>query len=107
MISVVIRRNKKKRICGFAIYDHGSTDVCAAVSLLTLNTVNSIEELTKEPFEREHNPEGGFLKLNLPRIEKGRNNKDVNLLLESMTLGLVMLKKNYSSDIEIEDDKYD
>ncbi|MCL2400097.1 MAG: ribosomal-processing cysteine protease Prp [Defluviitaleaceae bacterium] len=107
MISIAIRRNKKKRVCGFTVSNHADSYACAAISILTINTANSIEALTNEPFVCEHDPEGGFLQLDLPRIERGKNNNEINLLLEAMVLGLNSTKIKYSSEIEIEDDKHD
>jgi len=107
MISVTIRRNPKGHIYGFTVLDHGKTDVCAAVSLLTLNTANSLEALTDEPFHCDYNPEGGFLQLELPQIKEGHNSLKADLLLEAMALGLRSVKENYNSEIEIKDDSYD
>ena len=103
MISVTIRRNQKGRIYGFAVKDHGKTDVCAAVSLLTLNTANSIEALTSEPFTCDYDPEGGFLQLELPQIKEEHDNPKVDLLLEAMALGLRSVKENYDNEIELTD----
>ena len=105
MISVTIRRNKKGRIYGYTVQDHGETDVCAAVSLLTLNTANSIEALTQEIFNCEYDPEGGFLQLELPRVMEGHDSPQADLLLEAMALGLRAVEENYEIVFEDEDDK--
>ena len=107
MISVTICRNPQGRIWGFTVIDHGKTDVCAAVSLLTLNTANSLEALTDEPLTCDYNPEGGFLKLQLPQVKEGHISPKADLLLESMALGLRSVKENYNSEIEIKDDSHD
>ena len=101
MISVTLRRNHKGHLYGFKVLDHGNTDVCAAVSLFTLNTVNSIESFTNEPFTCDYNPEGGFLEVVLPQIKEGCENQAVDLLLNVMELGLKAVKENYSDQIEI------
>ena len=107
MIFVTIDRNSAGCICGFSVREHGKNEVCAAVSLLTLNTVNSIEALIDEPFNCEYDPEGGYLRADLPRVREGRRCPEADLLLESMALGLRSVKDNYRSEIEIEDDSYD
>jgi len=109
MISVTIRRNRRGHICGYVVKDHGNTDVCAAVSLLTLNTANSIETLTTEPFNCNYDPDGGFLQIKLPRVMEGHDSPEANLLLEAMALGLKAVKENYGSEIELknEDDNHD
>ena len=101
MISVSIYRSKKKRIWGFTVHDHGGTNVCAAVSLLTLNTVNSIEVLTDEVLECEYDPAGGFLQFELPEVKKGKDSPKADILLEAMALGLRSVKENYRSEIEV------
>ena len=107
MISAAILRNKSGCIWGFQVLNHGESNVCAAVSLLALNTANSIEALTDEPFVCDYNPEGGFLKVELPQIKEGCSGGSAELLLEAMVLGLKSVKENYSSEIEIKDDNYD
>ena len=107
MISVSIFRNKNKRIWGFNVYDHGETSVCAAVSLLTLNTVNSIEAFTGETIECDYNTNGGFLSFSLPEVRDGAKSGKADILLESMALGLRSVKENYDNEIEIKDDLYD
>ena len=95
MISVKIRR-KGKHISSFTVTDHGDTKVCAAVSLLTLNTVNGIEALTDAAFECEHNPEGGYLQFKLKD-----DDPQADLILETMLLGLKSVEENYSNDIVV------
>lgn len=95
MISVTIRR-REGRIYGFTVAEHGRNDICAAVSLLALNTVNSIEALTEEDFNYEYNPEGGFL-----QWERKGANPDADLLLEAMVLGLTSVKENYDESIKL------
>jgi uncharacterized protein YsxB (DUF464 family) len=108
MISVTIRRNPAGDIYGFSVLDHGGSIVCAAVSLLTLNTVNSIEFLLDEDLIYDHNPEkGGLLHMELPRIKEGHRNREADLLLESMALGLRSVRDSYGNEIEINEIKVD
>ena len=101
MISVNIER-KSNSICGFTVKNHGSSKVCAAVSVLTLNTVNSIEAMTDEVFSYDYKPEGGFLKW-----ERSGNDPKASLLLDTMVLGLKSIEETYSNEIKIKDDKHD
>ena len=103
MISVTLRRNTKGRIYGYSVLDHGETDVCAAVSLLALNTANSIEALTHETFHCDYNPEGGFLQLELPHVKNGHDSPHADLLLEALALGLRSVKENYHNEITLVD----
>ena len=101
MISVNIR-SKAGRVQGFTVKNHGRSEVCAAVSLLTLNTVNSIEALTDESFVYDYNSEGGFLKW-----DREGESPEVDLLLNAMVFGLKSVEENYGNEIMIKDDNYD
>ena len=107
MIFVGIFRNNNKRIWGFTVNDHGESAVCAAVSLLTINTVNSIEAFTDEAIECDYNTDGGFLSFSLPEVRDGAKSGKADILLEAMVLGLSSVKENYADEIEIKDDFYD
>ena len=91
MISVTVRRSEG-RVCAFEVVNHGKSDVCAAVSLLAFNTVNSIEALTEETFTGDYDPEGGYL-----QWIRGEDSfckeadSGADLLLEAMMLGLKSL----------------
>ena len=104
MISVTITRNHNGQVCGFTVEHHGVGEVCAAVSMLALNTVNSIEALTKEPYACDYNDAGGFLSCTLPKMaEGGRKSRDAGLLLESMALGMHSIKEHYPGEIKLAD----
>ena len=64
--------------------------MCAAVSALTVNTVNSIETLTDDAMRVDEKPEGGYLKLELPdEVSEG-----TNLLMKSLVLDCRPLKRH-------------
>ena len=110
MISITIARSPQKRCCGFTVANHGHDAVCAAVSLLALNTANSIEALTGEPFLCDYNEEGGFLRFELPEIKEDRlcqSSHEATLLLSAFLLGIRSVKENYGDAIKIEDDSDD
>ena len=109
MINVYISRNKDNEIYGFRLNGHsgfaecGSDIVCSAVSALVLNTVNSIEKFTDEVFEcSASEKEGGFLDFQF--VKKAEISKDAGLLVRSMLLGLVSIKKEYGKFIDIHDE---
>ena len=99
MISVTVECDRKKRIRAFTATDHGKSEVCAAVSLMVLNTVNSIEALTDEPFSTDFYEEGGLLRFIMENPPKQKS----RLLLESMLLGLRQVKDKYPEEIEIKE----
>ncbi len=101
MISVKILRNANDDPYGFIVKNHGSSIVCSAVSILTLNTINSIEYLTGEKFECDTEPDGGFINFSL--VEKENINKDALLLLNSFILGIKGIKLDYKKQILVSD----
>ena len=103
MINVIINRNRRGQIYGFIATNHGKCIVCAAVSALVLNTINSIELFTEETISVKKKRRAGYIKLRLPDIETGKDNRDVDLLLSSMLLGLENIRSQYPSQISIND----
>ena len=75
MTTVVICRDKEGSYRGFYCMGHagyakrGRPDIlCAAISALTIGTVNSLEELAKERLTVTQNEETGFLKCDFESI---------------------------------------
>ena len=99
MISVVISKQKDKYIgvslnghAGYA--DHGQDIVCSAVSVLVINTFNSIEQFTDDAFASEAAEDGGYMTMAFP---EGISDKS-KLLLDSMILGLDEIHKQYGDE---------
>ncbi|MDR1067430.1 MAG: ribosomal-processing cysteine protease Prp [Clostridiales bacterium] len=101
MIKIIIRRNAAGKTCGFDVFDHGDGIVCAAVSALALNAVNSVETLTDERFICDEDEKKGFLSLRLPDIEKGEEANDARLLLDSFALGARWIAEGYPDDVRV------
>ena len=100
MITVTIYKHSSQykgfRCEGHAGYDEEGYDiVCAAVSVLTINTVNSIEAFTEDGFSGEVND--GFISCELT----GEISKETSLLLDSMVLGLTEIQKNYDKYMQL------
>jgi hypothetical protein len=68
----------------------GSDIVCAAISILVINTVNSIEELAGENIEVSQ--EDGYISCQFP----DKINEKTKLLLESMIMGLRQIEQEYN-----------
>ncbi len=97
MVRVTILKNKQGDYTGFTFLghagyaEHGSDIVCAAVSVLVINTLNSIEAFTKDvPAVRMEEKEGRIECRFLERVSK-----ETVLLLDSMVLGLRGIEKEY------------
>jgi uncharacterized protein YsxB (DUF464 family) len=87
-------------IIGFRISGHanfcesGSDIVCAAVSMLAINTANAIETFTEDTFEVAINEEEGFLNLKMTSTIS----KESKILLEALCLGLTNVNEEYGSN---------
>lgn len=101
MITATIYKNNAGDIYAFKVKNHDTGIVCAAVSVLTINTVNSIEQFTDEEIKCSHKEKGGYLSLELPRIKSGGKNEAAALLLNSMLLGLNGVLSEYPKSIRI------
>ena len=71
--------------------DAGEDIVCAAISVLVINTINSLEVLADEKVQLVTNETEGLIDCRL--IDT--NNEKSQLLLASMILGLQEIKKQY------------
>ncbi len=103
MITASVFRNNKGDIYGFEVNDHSDELICAAVTTLVLNTVNSIEALTDAAFTCDYEEEGGFISFELPDVKDGNSNSDAALLINSMLLGLNFIKSEYEGQLTIID----
>ena len=100
MTSVTIYRNKHNEYLGFTVIGHsgyaeaGADIICASISMLVINTINSIEVFTEDKVNLISNEEEGLIDYRL----KDSYTDKTQLLLSSMVLGL-------SSIVEDEDYK--
>ncbi|MGB4661371.1 MAG: ribosomal-processing cysteine protease Prp [Mobilitalea sp.] len=98
MINVSVYKNAEKLITGFKLSGHadfaeyGSDIVCAAVSALVINTINSIENFTSDKFTLNQDEENGIIEFHV--ISSMSNNS--NLLLSSLGLGLKGIEDQYT-----------
>ena len=97
MTHVSIIKTRTGEYKGFNCIGHsgyaeaGEDIVCAAISVLVINTINSLEQLAGEPFKLITNEEDGLIDC---RFEKSIN-ENSKLLLDSMVLGLQEIKEQY------------
>jgi len=103
MIRVKIYHNINRDIFAVDLYNHGDSIVCAGVSALAINTVNSLEELTEAKFTCEYEEEGGLMKIRLPEAEEGKHDRDAALLMNSLALGLRNIAEGYREKLKVED----
>ena len=74
---------------GFAQY--GEDIVCAAISVLTINTINSVEKFTDDEIVVDQNEDKGILKLEF----EGVPSEEADLLLQSFELGVTSIYEQY------------
>ena len=105
MIKITVYKNQKHVYVGFDIEGHagfheeGKDIVCAAVSVLVINTINSIERFTADITSSLSQEDSGRIEF---RFQNSPSH-DAKLLLDSMILGLEEIEENseYQSYIDI------
>jgi uncharacterized protein YsxB (DUF464 family) len=93
-ITVFIKNNRYTGICskGHAGYaDIGEDIVCAAVSVLMINTLNAIETFTDDTFDGKQ--EDGYLEFFFSEIIS----EDTQLLMRTLMLGIQSIQKQYGN----------
>ena len=99
MVSVIAEKNRKNEYVGFtcsghAGYDeHGRDIVCAALSMLVINTVNAIDALTDCRLTVTTNEADGEMKVIFPDAAS----EDAKLLIDTMLLGIRGVIEEYGS----------
>ncbi len=83
------------RLCGHAGYAESGNDiVCAAVSLLTINTINAIERFTDDPFTSDSDEDSGLIDFSFTGHVSGES----KLLVDTMVLGIQELEDNNNEE---------
>lgn len=96
MTNITIRKSKTG-YQGFTVIGHagfadaGEDIVCAAISVLTINTINAIDEFTSDQMKVVSNEEEGLIDC---RFE-GCISKETILLMDTMVLGFQGIRKQY------------
>ena len=98
MTTIVICKTSEREYRGFTCMGHAGYArrnqpdiVCAAVSVLVTNTINSLTELAGEKVNLVTNEETGFIQCDF----EGRLQEKSKFLLDSMVFGLQTISKDY------------
>ena len=97
MTTITVFSTDKGIYKGFTCEGHagygtnGNDIVCAAISILVINTINSIEQFTKQAFTCEQDEKTGTIRF----LFEGIPSKDAELLINSMVFGLKEVEKQY------------
>ena len=107
MTKITIYRNQNQEVERFFCTGHagyaesGSDIVCAGISTLVINTINSIEAFTSVAFVCEADEESGDIDFRFTESISS----DAALLIESMILGLKGIQNDYGKKFLILDFK--
>lgn len=99
MTNIIIYRDSHHNFKGFKTMGHagqgeyGQDIVCASISVLVINTVNSLEQFTKDRFKVASDEESGLIELYF----EGPVSKEGTLLMKSFVLGLEGIEEAYGS----------
>ena len=97
MTNVTIFRDKNQNVLGFECIGHagfagfGQDVVCAGISILVQNTINSIQTYTEEGFSCEADEKSGDIRFHFSDVPE----HDAALLINSMILGLQGIQSSY------------
>ena len=105
MIHVTIFQNDRKECIGFQTKGHaeyadeGQDIVCAAATVLVLNTINAIDLYAEDEFSVDSDQEEGIIAFYL----SDSPSKEAELLLKTMILGLEQMvdDENYAEYIDL------
>jgi uncharacterized protein YsxB (DUF464 family) len=108
MIRVMIERSAADRtISAFSVSGHadyaepGKDIVCAAVSAVTVGTVNAVESLLGIALESDMR--SGWLCVTIPEGSKAELNARMQLILESMVVMMMSIQDSYGKYIKIQE----
>ena len=100
MTKITIFRNRDQVFTGFDCLGHagyaeeGEDIVCAGISALVINTINSLGIYTKEKFSTDSDEETGMITLKFDSPA----GHDADLLMKSLVLGLQGIQNTYGND---------
>ena len=103
MIQITIYRKPEDSFRGFQVIGHadsvteGADLVCCAVSVLTLNTVNSLETFTEDEFDLTEQEDLGLVQVTFLQ-EPGR---EAGLLMKAFELGVLTIQEQYGDWLKV------
>ena len=103
MINVTIYKDSSDNYTGFKLKGHagfaeaGHDIICAGVSALVFNTVNSIEEITEDHFELQMNEKKGLMEL----LFTDAISYESQILMKSLVIGLNGISEDNGNYLQI------
>ncbi len=108
MTEITFYRNDNDEYMGFECIGHsgyaksGKDIVCASISALTINFVNSVDEFTSSKCDVDADEKSGYMKVTV----NDSQNADVQLLFKSLRLGLNGVQESYSKYLKLTNRRY-
>ncbi len=100
-VKVITYTDEQDAVRAFTVEGHsgfgesGRDIVCAAISILTINTVNGLEQYLSHPPVSK--AKDGFLACTLPELESESDKLSARVILGTMLLGLEQIQGTYGS----------
>ena len=85
---------------GFA--EAGDDIVCAGISVLTINLINSLEQLSEDAFSVKEDEETGYIKVWMSYEEEEEPSYESQILFDSYLLGVEYIEKDYNEFVKLE-----
>lgn len=105
MIKITIYKDRETNYKSFEVKGHsgfaesGFDIICAGVSVLVINTINSIKQLTADKISVHTDENSGLIQCEFSQIPS----KEAELLLDSLVIGLKGIRKEYKNEyVELE-----
>ncbi|MBO5472936.1 MAG: ribosomal-processing cysteine protease Prp [Lachnospiraceae bacterium] len=98
MTKITFRKTKAGEYRGFTCSghagygDYGQDIVCASLSVLVINTINSLEEITGEEMSVEADAETGTIQCSFVNPSLKETSR---ALMDSLVLGLTQIERQY------------
>ncbi len=99
MTTIIFKRSETGSYQGFSFEGHagfaqsGSDIVCAALSMLSINTINALESLCHTPMDVTSDEDQGILRVTFSE----KLNEKQTLLMDTLVLGCKETEKQYGS----------
>ncbi|RDU23037.1 ribosomal-processing cysteine protease Prp [Anaerosacchariphilus polymeriproducens] len=99
MIKITIYKDQETKYKSFEVIGHagfaknGNDIVCAGVSALVINALNSIEQLTTDTITVHTDENSGLIKCEFTQIPT----KEAEMLVDSLVIGLKGIQNDYSN----------
>ncbi|MGZ4030720.1 MAG: ribosomal-processing cysteine protease Prp [Tumebacillaceae bacterium] len=106
MIRSIVWRDKQERVCRFSVRGHaesaeyGQDIVCAAVSMLVTNAINSSEHLLGVRIADDTQVKPGDVVCEIPNLQ-GTDDEKLQLLFEAMVFGIQQVADAYPDFVKI------